>query len=58
MTADERVAALIRRITELPPEAQEEVVQTLIEMHAERLGIYAPDDNEQALPHPADSASL
>jgi hypothetical protein len=55
MTADERVEALIRRITELPPEAQEEVVETLIEMHAERLGIYAPDD-ARALPHPAGSS--
>jgi hypothetical protein len=57
MTADKRVEALIRQITELPPEAQEEVVQTLIEMHAERLGIYASDDAERPFPHLAGSAS-
>ncbi len=48
MTTEEKVELLFQQITELPDEAQAELVQALVEMRAENLGIYALDDGERA----------
>jgi hypothetical protein len=48
MTTDDKVESLIQQATELPEEAQAELVQLLVEMRAEHLGIYSPDDEERA----------
>jgi hypothetical protein len=47
MTADEKVAALIEQITALPDDAQAELVDGLVAMRAEHLGIYHLDDDER-----------
>ena len=48
MTIQDKVESLFQQITELPDEAQAELVQALIEMRAENLGIYALDDDDRA----------
>jgi hypothetical protein len=52
MTADRRAQALLRQISELPSDTRKELLETLIEMYAEELGIYPPDDDDRALSHP------
>ena len=47
MRTQEKVELLIRQITELPEEAQTEVVQSLIDLRAQHLGIYQLDDEER-----------
>jgi hypothetical protein len=48
MTTQQKVEALIRAAAELPAEAQAELLQSLVEMHAEHVGIYHVDDEERA----------
>ena len=48
MTTDDKVKSLIQQATELPEEAQAELVQSLVEMRAEHLEIYSRDDDERA----------
>ena len=48
MTTQEKVESLVRQVVALPEEAQEELVQALVEMRAEQLGIYQLDDDERA----------
>ena len=47
MTTDEQIEALLRQITELPDEAQAELVQVPIEMRAEHFGVDPHDDDER-----------
>jgi hypothetical protein len=44
MTAAATVELLLRQITALPEMAQTELAQALLEMHAEQLGIFPPED--------------
>ena len=48
MTTRSKVEALIRQAVELPDEAQAELVQALVEMRSQHLGIYQIDDDERA----------
>jgi hypothetical protein len=48
MTTQEKVESLIRQAAELPEEAQTELVQSLVEMRSQHLGIYHLDDDERA----------
>jgi hypothetical protein len=48
MTTDEKVEALIRQVTELPDEAQTELIETLVEIHSEHLSVYHLDEEERA----------
>ena len=48
MTTQRKVEALIRQVAELPEKAREEVVQSLIQMRAEDLGVYHLDAEERA----------
>ena len=48
MTTQEKVEALIQQAAELPEEAQAELVQSLVEMRSQNLGIYHLDDDERA----------
>jgi hypothetical protein len=48
MTTQAKVESLIRQAAELPDEAQAELVQSLVEMRSEHLGIYHLDDEERA----------
>jgi hypothetical protein len=47
MTTREKVELLIEQVVELPDEAQEELVESLLEMRAQHLGIYHLDDEER-----------
>ena len=59
MTIAEKVEALINEVAELPEEAQAEVVQSLIELRSQHLGIYQLDDDDRAsLGHSADDMRL
>ena len=59
MTTQEKVESLIRQAAELPEEAQAELLQSLVEMHAEHLGIYHVDDEERvALERSAEDVRL
>ena len=59
MTTQEKVEALIRETAELPEEAQAEVVQSLVEMRSQHLGIYHLDDDErEALARSAEDEGL
>jgi hypothetical protein len=59
MTAQEKVEALIRQAAELPEDAQAELVESLVEMRAEHLGIYHVDDDErEALARSAEDIRL
>jgi hypothetical protein len=42
MTTQQKIDLLIDRITELPHEAQTELVERIIGWHGERLGVYEP----------------
>ena len=48
MTTQQKVESLIKEVSELPEDAQEELVQSLVEMRAEHLGVYNVDDDERA----------
>ena len=48
MSTQERVEALIQEVSELPEDAQAEVVQSLVEMRSQDLGIYHLNDEERA----------
>ena len=59
MATQEKIESLIRQTAELPEEAQAEVVQSLVEMRSQHLGIYNLDDDErQALARSADDERL
>jgi hypothetical protein len=59
MTTQEKVESLIRQTAELPEEAQAEVVQSLVEMRSQHLGIYNLDDDErEALARSAEDERL
>jgi hypothetical protein len=59
MTTQEKVECLIRQTAELPEEAQAEVVQSLVEMRLQHLGIYNLDDDEcEALARSAEDERL
>jgi hypothetical protein len=59
MTIRQKVESLIRQAAELPAEAQAELVESLVEMRAEHLGIYNVDDEERAaLARSADDVRL
>ena len=59
MMTQEKVESLIRQTAELPEEAQAEVVQSLVEMRSQHLGIYNLDDDErEALARSADDERL
>jgi hypothetical protein len=47
MTSQEKVDALIQQVSELPEEAQAELVQSLVDMRFQNLGIYHLDDEER-----------
>ena len=47
-TTQEKVESLIRETSELPEEAQAELVQSLVEMRSQHLGIYHLDGDERA----------
>ena len=48
MTTQDKIEALLQQAAELPDEAQAELVQSLVEMRAQHLGIYHLDDEERA----------
>jgi hypothetical protein len=48
MTTQAKVELLIRQAVELPDEAQAELVQSLVEIRSQHLGIYHLDDDERA----------
>ena len=59
MTTQEKIESLIRQTAELPEEAQAEVVQSLVEMRSQHLGIYNLDDDErEALARSAEDERL
>jgi hypothetical protein len=47
MTTEEKIEALIQQAAELPDEAQAELVQSLVDMRYQHLGIYHLDDDER-----------
>ena len=47
MTTEQKVQSLIQQVAALPEKAKAEVMDSLIEMHAEQLGIYHLDDDER-----------
>ncbi len=59
MTTQQKVESLIRQTTELPEEAQAELVQSLVEMRSQHLGIYNLDgDEREALARSAEDERL
>jgi hypothetical protein len=48
MTTQAKVEALIQQAAELPDEAQAALVQSLVEMRAQHLGVYHLDSEERA----------
>jgi len=48
MTTQKKVESLIQQAAELPDEAQAELVQSLVEMRSQHLGIYHLDEEERA----------
>jgi hypothetical protein len=48
MTMRQKVESLIEQVVELPDEAQAELVQSLIELRSQHLGIYHLDDDDRA----------
>lgn len=48
MRTQDKVESLIQQAAELPEEAQAELVQSLLEMRSQNLGIYHLDDDERA----------
>ena len=59
MTSQEKVEALIQQAAELPDEAQAELVESLVEMRSQHLGIYHLNDEErEALARSAEDIRL
>jgi len=59
METQEKIESLIRQVTELPEEAQAEVVQSLLDLRSQHLGIYQLDQEERAaLSHSAEDVRL
>jgi hypothetical protein len=59
MTTQQKVQSLIQQVAALPEKAQAEFMDSLIEMHAEQLGIYHLDDDErEALARSAEDVRL
>ncbi len=55
MTTQQKVESIIQQAAELPEEAQAELVESLVEMRSQHLGIYHLDDDERtALAQSAD----
>jgi len=48
MTTREKVEALFEQVVDLPDEAQAELVESLIDLRAQHLGIYQLDDDDRA----------
>jgi hypothetical protein len=48
MTTQEKIESLIQQAADLPEEAQAELVQSLVEMRSQNLGVYHLDDDERA----------
>jgi hypothetical protein len=48
MNTHEKVESLFEQVVELPDEAQAELVESLLEMRAQQLGIYHLDDDDRA----------
>ena len=48
MTTQEKVESLFQEVSELPEEAQAELVESLIEMRSQTLGVYRFDKDERA----------
>jgi hypothetical protein len=48
MTTQQKVEALIEQASELPEEAQAELVQSLVEMRSQYLGIHHLDEEDRA----------
>ena len=48
MTTQEKIQSLIRQTSELSEDAQVELVQSLVEMRSQHLGIYHMSDDERA----------
>jgi hypothetical protein len=44
MTTQAKVESLIRQATDLPDDAQAELVQSLVEMRAQHLGLFVGDE--------------
>ena len=47
MTTQEKVESLFQEVSELPEEAQAELVDSLVEMRLQHRGIYRLDDGER-----------
>jgi hypothetical protein len=59
MTIQEKVQKLIEQVADLPDHAQAEVVESLIDMRAQQLGIYQLDDEDrEALARSAEDVRL
>jgi hypothetical protein len=59
MTTQAKLEELIRQAADLPDEAQAELVQSLVEMRAQHLGIYTlRDEDRQALRRSAEDVHL
>ena len=59
MTTQEKVEALIQLASELPDEAQADLVESLVEMRSQHLGIYHLNDEErEALARSAEDIRL
>jgi hypothetical protein len=59
MKTQEKLEELIRQAADLPDEAQAELVQSLVEMRAQHLGIYTlSDEDRQALGRSAEDVRL
>jgi hypothetical protein len=59
MTTQEKIEALIQEAAELPDEAQAELVESLVEMRSQHLGIYHLNDEErEALARSAEDIRL
>ena len=50
MAIKDKIKALLEQITDLPDAAQNELIEALLEMRAEHLGLYPLDDEEQEKP--------
>ena len=59
MKTQERIESLIRQVTDLPEEAQAEVVQSLLDLRSQHLGVYQLDQEErEALSRSAEDVRL
>ena len=59
MKTQEKIESLIRQVTDLPEEAQAEVVQSLLDLRSQHLGIYQLDQEErEALSRSAEDVRL